>query len=99
MAGLCEGGNEPPGSLKATFINQQQLDILAGIIKNEDLMQEFQIEPIMQFISKYQFQWKGHLERMNRCRIPKALFHYHPYGKRSLGRPKKRWTENSSLRP
>ncbi|KAJ4450125.1 hypothetical protein ANN_01532 [Periplaneta americana] len=63
--------------------------------KNEDLMQELQIEPIMQFISKYQLQWKGHLERMNRCRIPKALLHYHPYGKRSLGRPKKRWTENS----
>lgn len=62
-------------------------------------MQELQIEPIIQFISKYQLQWKGHLERMNRCRIPKALFHYHPYGKRSLGRPKKRWTENSSLRP
>ncbi|KAJ4437102.1 hypothetical protein ANN_17237 [Periplaneta americana] len=67
--------------------------------KNEDIMQELQIEPIMQFISKYQLQWKGHLERMDRCRIPKALFHYHPHGKRSLGRPKKRWTENSSLRP
>ncbi|KAJ4431469.1 hypothetical protein ANN_20067 [Periplaneta americana] len=67
--------------------------------KNEDLMQELQIEPIMQFISKYQLQWEGHLERMNRCKIPKALLHYHPYGKRSLGRPKKRWTENSSLRP
>ncbi|KAJ4450828.1 hypothetical protein ANN_02259 [Periplaneta americana] len=22
MAGLCEGGNEPPGSLKASFIKQ-----------------------------------------------------------------------------
>ncbi|KAJ4431215.1 hypothetical protein ANN_19812 [Periplaneta americana] len=24
MAGLCEGGNEPPGSLKATFILRQE---------------------------------------------------------------------------
>ncbi|KAJ4436929.1 hypothetical protein ANN_17061 [Periplaneta americana] len=144
MADLCEGGNEPPASLKATPLgriepaievsgdaanfhivqlsailqeewrripvdilhkqeesmpDRQQLDILAGVIKKEDIMQELQIEPIMQFISKYQLHWKGHLERMDRCTIPKALFHYHPHGKRFLGRPKKRWTENYSLRP
>ncbi|KAJ4448014.1 hypothetical protein ANN_10024 [Periplaneta americana] len=68
-------------------------------LQGGNIMQELQIEPIMQFISKYQLQWKDHLERMDRCRIPKALFHYHPHGKSSLGRPKKRWTENSSLRP
>ncbi|KAJ4437888.1 hypothetical protein ANN_13827 [Periplaneta americana] len=120
----CEGGNEPPVSLKAilsygseawTVKNKDVSRLTANEMrfmrratagytrwdhkKNEDIMQELQIEPIMQCISKYQLQWKCHLERMDRWRIPKALFHYHPHGKRSLGRPKKRWTENSSLRP
>ncbi|KAJ4427359.1 hypothetical protein ANN_24979 [Periplaneta americana] len=34
---------------------------------------------------------------MHKDRIPNVMLHYRPNGKRSLGRPKKRWIENSTF--
>jgi hypothetical protein len=33
------------------------------------------------------------IERMDSSRIPNNLLNYRPHGKRSLGRPLKRWSE------
>ncbi|KAJ4428007.1 hypothetical protein ANN_24021 [Periplaneta americana] len=35
MAGLCEGDNEPPGSLKATYSLKDKLDILKRLDEGE----------------------------------------------------------------
>lgn len=67
--------------------------------RNEEIMDELGLEPILQHIQHYQNNWMAHLQRMPSHRIPRAILRYHPQGKRSLGRPKKRWVENSSLRP
>ena len=67
--------------------------------RNEDVLRELQLESVVHFINNYQLNWKNHVHRMSVNRIPKAMLHYRPLGKRSLGRPKKRWIENVALRP
>jgi hypothetical protein len=37
--------------------------------------------------------WKQHVQRMYRSRIPRQMMTHRPKGKRSLGRPRKRWRE------
>ncbi|KAJ4426438.1 hypothetical protein ANN_27252 [Periplaneta americana] len=54
---------------------------------------------IASFSHRYQLNWKEHVSRMVSSRIPKAIMKYRPNGKRSLGRPMKRWQENSFFRP
>jgi hypothetical protein len=34
----------------------------------------------MDYITKYQQNWQYHVNRMNDCRIPKALLYYQPNG-------------------
>ena len=65
---------------------------------NNDIMDELQLEPIINYIQQYQNQWTKHVHRMSHTRIPKAMLRYQPRGKRSLGRPMKRWSENPQVR-
>ncbi|KAJ4447329.1 hypothetical protein ANN_09333 [Periplaneta americana] len=47
MAGLCEGGNEPPGSLKASkvFLKKEKVeDLQKNIHYVEDIHREFYID-------------------------------------------------------
>ena len=67
-------------------------------IRNDVIMKELQVQPVLDFIQKYQKNWNVHMIRMPRNRILKAVLHYRPVGKRNLTRPRKRWTENSALR-
>ncbi|KAJ4445242.1 hypothetical protein ANN_07043 [Periplaneta americana] len=66
--------------------------------RNEDVMEELQLEPVINHGKHYRNNWINHLHRMRRDRIPKVMLHYRPNGKRYLGRPKKRWIENSTVR-
>ncbi|PSN31983.1 hypothetical protein C0J52_28040 [Blattella germanica] len=43
---------------------------------------------------QYQNQWTKQVHRMSNTRIPKAMLCNQPRGKRSFGRPMKRWSEN-----
>jgi uncharacterized C2H2 Zn-finger protein len=63
--------------------------------RNEEVLK---VEPILDYICRYQNDWREHVNRMSRTRIPKAVMYCQPRGKRSLGRPKKRWHENSLLK-
>ncbi|KAJ4435017.1 hypothetical protein ANN_23590 [Periplaneta americana] len=58
--------------------------------RNEDIMQELQLQPVSKFINKYQLQWKNHVQGMNRNRLPRTMLQYRIPGKRSLGRPKEK---------
>ena len=62
--------------------------------RNEEVLQELNIIPTIDYIHKYQKDWLRHVNRMPRGRIPRAILNYNPQGKRSLGRPRKRWREN-----
>ncbi|KAJ4430939.1 hypothetical protein ANN_19532 [Periplaneta americana] len=63
--------------------------------RNKVVMEELQLEPVINHVKHYQNKWINHLHRMHRDRIPKVMLHYRPNGKRSLGRPKKRWIEKT----
>jgi hypothetical protein len=58
------------------------------------VLKELKVESILDYICGYQNNWGEHVNRMSRIRIPKAAMYYQPRGKRSLGRPMKRWNEN-----
>lgn len=61
--------------------------------RNEDIREELKIFNITDKIKDYRQQWKEHLERMEHDRLPKIYYRYRAKGRRSLGRPKKRWKE------
>ena len=52
------------------------------------------IIPVLDYIHQYQNNWIQHVYRMPRIRFPRTILNYRPSGKRSLGHPMKRWTEN-----
>ncbi|KAJ4428831.1 hypothetical protein ANN_25824 [Periplaneta americana] len=63
--------------------------------RNEDVMEELQLEPVINHVKHYRNNWINHLQRMRRDRIPKVMLHYRPNG--MLSRPKKRWIEKSTF--
>jgi hypothetical protein len=54
---------------------------------------KLKVEPIFKFIQNYWANWREHIEGMDSSRIPNNLLNYRPPGKRSLGKPLKRWSE------
>ena len=55
---------------------------------------ELQTECILDKIDEYRRNWVLHLQRMPPNRIPLKSYHYRPQGRRTIGRPKKRWREH-----
>jgi hypothetical protein len=59
----------------------------------EEILKNFKAEPVSKFIQNYRANWKEPIEMMDSSRIPNNLSNYRPHGKRSQGRPLKRWSE------
>ncbi|KAJ4444491.1 hypothetical protein ANN_06283 [Periplaneta americana] len=90
MAGLCEGGNEPPGSLKANKRSARvpRLDH----IKNEEIRHRMDAEEtVLNRIENKSLKWFGHLMRMGEDRWPKQIYQWKPPGRRRKGRLKRTW--------
>lgn len=64
-------------------------------IRNDAIREELSIYNMNVKLKEYRGKWKEHLQRMDDSRLPKKIFAYEPKGKRSLGRPRKRWLETS----
>jgi len=60
---------------------------------NDSVRRELQTECILDNIDEYGRNWLLHLQRMPPNRIPLKSYHYRPQGRRTIGRPKKRWRE------
>jgi len=60
---------------------------------HEIVGRELQTECILDKIDEYRRNWLLHLQRMPPNRIPFKSYHYRPQGRRTIGRPKKRWRE------
>jgi hypothetical protein len=60
---------------------------------NDSMRRELQTDCILDKTDKYKRNWLLHLQRMPQSRIPLKSHHYSPQGKRTTGRPKKRWRE------
>ena len=64
---------------------------------NDSIRRELQTEYILDKIDEYRRNWLLHLQRISQNRIPLKSYHYSPQGKRTIGRPKKRWREQLLL--
>ena len=62
-------------------------------ITNEEVRERTLQPSIMEVIRKRRMKWTGHILRMEEIRNPKRIFNYKPEGRRSKGRPKRRWVD------
>ena len=58
---------------------------------NDFIRRELKITGILDKIDEYRLNWHLHLQTMSQNLIPLKSYHYRPQGKRTIGRPKKRW--------
>ena len=61
---------------------------------NDYIRRELRITGILEKNDEYRRNWLLHLQRMLQNQIPLKSYHYRPQGRRTIGRPKKRWREH-----
>jgi preprotein translocase subunit SecA len=61
--------------------------------RNREILRELKINSVLEHTDQYRNNWKQHVQRMDRSRIPRQIMTYRQKGKRSLGRPLKLRTE------
>lgn len=66
-------------------------------LKSEDIRKQLKCERMVEEIQKYQNTWYNHIKRMSPGRLPRQAYFYKPTGRRDVGRPRKRWTEQIFL--
>jgi len=60
---------------------------------NNSIRKELRITSILDNIVEYRKKWLLHIQRMPQNRNPLKSYNYRPQGRRSIGRPKKRWRQ------
>jgi len=61
--------------------------------KNQCIREKAGAHTIVKEIKQYQEKWLQHVQRMDTNRTPKQALQYKPKGRRNIGRPRKRWTD------
>jgi hypothetical protein len=90
-------GAEETRRTKTGSSTKEILRHLLGIAKldrerNESIREKLGVQNIAVEIKQYQREWLQHVERMDRDSIPKEALKYRPERKRSIGRPRDRWS-------
>ena len=62
-------------------------------VTNEEIRKKTRQTMISIRIKKIRMKWAGHVIRMEQDRNPKKMYEYKQSGRRSRGRPKRRWTD------
>jgi hypothetical protein len=65
--------------------------------RNQFVREKLGVQNTVLEIKQYQREWLQHVERMDTESIPKQTLRYRPKGKRSIGRPRKRWKDRLHL--
>ena len=60
---------------------------------NDSICRELRITGVLDKIDEYRRNWLSHLQRIPQNRIPLKSYYYRAQGRRTIGRPKKRWRE------
>jgi len=60
---------------------------------NDNIRRKLRITGTLDRIDEYRRNWLSHLQRIPQNRIPLKSYHYRPQGRRTIGRPNKRWRE------
>jgi len=61
--------------------------------KNQCIWEKTGAQNIVKEIKQYQEKWLQQVQRMDTNRLPKQVLHYKPKGRRTVGRPRKRWRD------
>jgi len=64
---------------------------------NDYIRRKLHITGILDKIDEYRRNWLQHSQRIPQNRIPLKSYFYRPQGRRTIGRPKKRWREHLKL--
>jgi hypothetical protein len=62
-------------------------------VKNEDVRKVLGIYAMNDKIKQNRTDWRKHIDRTNNERLTKQIREYNPRGRRSVGRPRRRWSE------
>jgi hypothetical protein len=65
--------------------------------RNEEILEELQVEPVDEKMRKYKSNWLQHVTGMNSNRMSKIMLNYRPNGQRRLGRPSKRILDEAEV--
>ena len=65
--------------------------------KSQSIRGKTGVQNIVKEIKQYQQKWLQHVQRMGTNRLPKQALRYTRKGRRNLGRPRKRWTDQIHL--
>ena len=68
--------------------------MLANVPHNEELHSLYLSPNIVRVIKSRRLTWAGHVARMEEGRSAFRILTGKPTGKRSLGRPRRRWEDN-----
>lgn len=60
--------------------------------RNEEVLQELNMDPAIEYTQHYQHNWKSYPDRMNDGWIPKEILKYQLRSTSFIGFPIKRWT-------
>ena len=63
-------------------------------IRNEDISKEAHVKPVATFLENKKLTWFGHYLKRERNHISAKSLRLEVSGRRSRGRPKKRWRDN-----
>jgi hypothetical protein len=62
--------------------------------RNEEIRTELEMYAIQDKITEHRIRWSAHLQGMDNSRLHKQALLYKPRGRRDVGRPRKRWTDD-----
>ena len=65
--------------------------------RNHYVREKLGVQNVVLEIKQYYREWLQYVERMGTDRIQKQALKYRPKGKRSTGRPRKRWKDQLHL--
>jgi hypothetical protein len=68
--------------------------VLKGKLHNEELVELYSSTRIIRIIKSRRMRWAGHVARMGERRNAYRLLVGKPRGRRTLGRPRRRWVDN-----
>ena len=65
--------------------------------RNESIRRACKVENVNEWVLSRKEEWNEHISRMDNRRIVRVARDKSPLGRRSLGRPRKRWSDNLSV--
>jgi hypothetical protein len=63
--------------------------------RNEEILEELEVEPVKENLRRYKSNWLRHVPRMNSNMMTKIMLNCRRNGRRQLGRPLKRLSDEA----